>query len=310
MEGLTDVYMRAVLTAISPYDWCVSEFLRVTDHLYAPAVFLRHCPELADGGKTPAGTPVHLQLLGSDPAAMADNAARAAALGAPAIDINFGCPAKTVNRSGGGASLLADAEQLYRIVSAVRQAVPRQTPVSAKMRLGLEDKAALLDNAAAIHQGGADWLTIHARTKAQGYRPPVDWGAIASVRERYPQWRLIANGDIDSVAAAQACMAVTGCRDLMIGRAAVREPDLVARIKQPGRPRMTWMAVAQAQLALLTRMAGTEKGIAGRYKQWLAMTTTAYPEAAALFQQIKRSDDVAFIRAHAEHLMSPADQVP
>lgn len=297
MEGLTDVYMRDILSSLSPYDWCVSEFLRVTDQLYAPAVFLRHCPELKHGGRTPAGTPVHLQLLGSDPSAMADNAARAVSLGAPAIDINFGCPAKTVNRSGGGASLLACSESLFRVVCAVRRAVPISVPVSAKIRLGLTDKSRLAENVSAIHGAGASWLTIHGRTKAQGYRPPVDWSAIGEMQRQHRQWPIIANGDINSEEDAMRCLEETGCTGLMLGRAAVSEPDLVARIKGTTHVRQSWPTIARAQLHLIDRMQGTEKGIAGRYKQWLAMTTSRYPEALALFQQIKRSNDLQQIRA-------------
>src|SRR6185503_817613 len=99
------------------------------------SVFQRHAPELASGAKTSAGTPMHVQLLGSDPACLADNAAFACTLGAPLIDLNFGCPAKTVNKSRGGAVLLKEPELLHAIVEAVRRAVPAHIPVTAKMRL-------------------------------------------------------------------------------------------------------------------------------------------------------------------------------
>ncbi|MDO6805430.1 tRNA-dihydrouridine synthase family protein, partial [Wenyingzhuangia sp. 1_MG-2023] len=107
------------------------------------------------------GTPVHIQLLGSDPELMAANAARVAALGAPAIDLNFGCPAKTVNRSQGGAVLLQYTERLYAITRAVRDAVPDHIPVSAKMRLGYTDKTLAVDNAQALASAGIQWLTVH-----------------------------------------------------------------------------------------------------------------------------------------------------
>lgn len=288
MEGLTDVHMRHVLTRISPYDWCVTEFLRITDRLLPSSCFLEHFPELAHGSRTASGTPVHLQLLGSDPQVMAENAGRAAELGAAAIDINFGCPAKTVNRHRGGAALLREAELLYGIVSAVRRAVPAGIPVSAKIRLGIEDTAPLLDNAGAIESAGASWLTIHARTRAQGYRPPVDWHAIASVKARWPDWRVIANGDIGCHASAEACRLASGCDDLMLGRAAVSEPDLVLRLRDPSHARLPWTAINACQLDFLQYTEGSERGRVGRYKQWLGMTTARYPEADRLFQQIKR----------------------
>ena len=289
MEGLTDVHMRHVLTRISLYDWCVSEFLRITDQLHPRSSLKYHCPEMEHGWRTVSGTPVHLQLLGSDPVCMAENAAQAAALGAPAIDLNFGCPAKTVNRHRGGAALLQEAELIHGIVSAVRQAVPATVPVSAKIRLGIDDSGPLLDNAAAIHDAGADWLTIHARTRAQGYRPPVDWEAIARVTGRYPGWRVLANGDIDSAESAEACRSISGCRDLMLGRAAVSEPDLVARIRDRALVPLDWDGVHAWQMDFLQRMSGSETGVAGRYKQWLGMTAAVYPEAMKQFQRVKKA---------------------
>ena len=94
-------------------------------------------------------TPIHIQLLGSDAQLMAENAAYAAELGAPAIDINFGCPAKTVNSHRGGSVLLDEPEVMYEIISAVRRAVPAHLPVSAKIRLGYTDTSRMGDLQAA-----------------------------------------------------------------------------------------------------------------------------------------------------------------
>ena len=302
MEGLTDFTMRHVLTQLSPYDWCVTEFLRITDRLMPNSVFYRHCPELLSHGCTSNGTPVHFQLLGSDPHMLALNARRAVTLGAVAIDLNFGCPAKTVNRHGGGATLLASSQTLYDIVKCVREHVPAGTPVSAKMRLGIDSSAELMDNAQAIYEAGADWLTIHARTKSQGYRPPVDWAAIGRVCRHFPDWQIIANGDIDSHVSLVQCRETTGCTDFMVGRAAVCEPDLVARLKRPAQEALPWAEVHRWQLHFLQEMAGTENGLVGRYKQWLAMTTSKYPEAVAQFQRVKTQKRIADIVALSDPL--------
>jgi len=303
MEGLTDFTMRHVLTQLSPYDWCVTEFLRITDRLMPDSVFYRHCPELLNQGRTSNGTPVHFQLLGSDPRMLALNARRAAALGAPAIDLNFGCPAKTVNRHGGGATLLANSQILHEIVRCVREHVPAEVPVSAKMRLGIDSTAELMDNAQAIYEAGADWLTIHARTKSQGYRPPVDWAAVGRVNRHFPHWRVIANGDIGSRDSLARCREITGCTDFMVGRAAVCEPDLVARLKQSGQAALPWAEVHRWQLHFLQKMAGTENGLVGRYKQWLAMTTSVYPEAAVQFQRVKTQKRIADIVALSDEAL-------
>ncbi|MEJ6069397.1 tRNA-dihydrouridine synthase family protein, partial [Psychrobacter sp. 16-Bac2893] len=233
MEGLTDPLMRQILTQIAsdlgrPYDWSVSEFIRVTQHVLPAHVFYRYVPELRHDAKTACGTPIHIQLLGSEAQLMAENAAYAAELGAPAIDINFGCPAKTVNNHRGGSVLLDEPETMYQIISAVRQAVPAHIPVSAKIRLGYTDTSRMDDIKAAINDSGADWLTIHARTKTQGYKPPAYWDKIQSFNAL--DIPVIANGEIWNAEHAQNCMVQAGTEHLMLGRGAVTRPDLIAQV--------------------------------------------------------------------------------
>ena len=133
MEGLLDFVLRDILTRVGGIDRCVSEFIRVSGTLLPNRAFLRIVPELENGGCTRAGVPVRAQLLGSDPVCLAENAAKLAGLGPAGIDLNFGCPAKSVNRHRGGAVLLDEPELIARIVAAVRRAVPRSMPVSAKI---------------------------------------------------------------------------------------------------------------------------------------------------------------------------------
>src|SRR5210317_492883 len=102
MEGVVDFEMREMLTRVGSFDRCVTEFVRVTQTLLPEHVFLRYCPELTQGSRTSNGTPVYVQLLGGDPLVMAANARRAAEMGSAGIDLNFGCPAKCVNRHDGG----------------------------------------------------------------------------------------------------------------------------------------------------------------------------------------------------------------
>jgi tRNA-dihydrouridine synthase C len=309
MEGLTDFYMRDVLTRIGSYDACVTEFIRVTDRLHPARVFLHACPELRTGGRTAAGTPVHVQLLGSEPAALADNAALVASLGAPVVDLNFGCPAKTVNRHRGGAILLDEPETLHAIVAAVRRAVPSPIPVTAKMRLGVRDRAHMLDCARAIEAAGANALVVHARTKEDGYRPPAHWEALAEIRAatRLP---LMANGEIWTVADALRCQELSTCIDLMLGRGAVTQPALPRHIRGEA-VSLDWPLLVRWQQDFLQALqrAGepearsqsaavwTERGAVGRYKQWLAMLTRAWPEAVMLFGQVKKMQRFAEVQA-------------
>src|SRR5438445_2374113 len=155
MEGLLDFTLRDMLTRVGGIDRCVSEFIRVSGTLLPERAFIRVLPELNNGGCTPAGVPVRAQLMGSDAGCLAENAAKLAALGPAGIDLNFGCPAKIVNRHGGGAALLDEPELIRTLVSAVRRAVPASMPVSAKMRLGFNCDSRAIDCALAMQAGGA-----------------------------------------------------------------------------------------------------------------------------------------------------------
>jgi tRNA-dihydrouridine synthase C len=287
MEGLADFWVRQALTDVGDYDWCVSEFVRVNGLLLPPKVFYRWCPELKQGARTRAGVPVHLQLLGSDPACMGENVARAVELGAPAIDLNFGCPAKTVNRHRGGAVLLDEPEVVHAVTQAVRRAVPEHITVSVKMRLGNEDDALSLENARAVQAAGAAWLTVHGRTKRQGYKPPAFWDRIGHIREAV-SIPVIANGEIWTVADARRCQQESGCDDLMLGRGAVANPWLLRDLRT-GQPSDWESVVAVIQRFALDIMGtGTDAQVAGRIKQWLSYLRRQWPQAGAMLEQVKR----------------------
>jgi tRNA-dihydrouridine synthase C len=229
MEGVTDAPMRALQGATGAFSFAVTEYLRIAQSIPGKAVILRHVPELLAGGRTPTGLPVQVQLLGGDPGRMAEAAGRVYEVGARAIDINFGCPAATVNRHDGGATLLKYPHRIREIVSAVRDAVPQDIPVSAKLRLGWECVDEIFENAGRAAEGGAAWITIHARTRIQGYAPPVYWPRIGQVRERLGV-PVVANGDIRTVADFRRCRDETGCRHFMLGRGALADPILPRRI--------------------------------------------------------------------------------
>jgi tRNA-dihydrouridine synthase C len=296
MEGLLDYSLRDVLTRAGGIDRCVSEFIRVTDQLLPVRVFLRLMPELAHGSRTAAGTPVRAQLLGSDAACLADNAARLASLDAEGIDLNFGCPAPTVNRHRGGAVLLDEPELVYAIVAAVRRAVPEALPVSAKMRLGHRDDALMLDNARAIAAAGACELVVHARTKLHGYRPPAYWESIARIREAVAI-PVIANGEIWTVADARRCLEVSGCDALMLGRGMVADPGLARAIRSPDEPALAWRALLPL-VAQYWQRVGEQvqpRHRAGRLKQWLNLLRRRYPQAQAAFDVVRTIEDPALV---------------
>lgn len=329
MDGLTDFYMRDVLTRIGGYDACVTEFIRVTDKLLPARVFFHSCPELRTQGKTAAGTPVHVQLLGSDVQALAENAARAASLGAPAVDLNFGCPAKIVNLHGGGAVLLDEPEAVYRIVAAVRRAVPLCIPVSAKMRLGVRDHSRMVENAQAIEAAGANALVVHARTKEDGYRPPAHWHAIATIRA-HTRLPIMANGEIWTPQDAATCQAASQCTDVMIGRGGITSPALARQVRGE-KFTLSWADLALHQQRFLSAMhqlkdsaadengdidglpqgtVWTEHGAIGRYKQWLGLLTRTWPEAQPLFDQVKRMQHISAVRAALHESATTHHEIP
>jgi tRNA-dihydrouridine synthase C len=212
---------------------------------------------------------------------MAATAARAVTLGAQAIDINFGCPAPTVNRHDGGATLLRYPERLEAIVSEVRSAVPATIPVSAKLRLGWDDPRAIIVNAERVERGGASWITIHGRTRMQGYTPPAYWGPIGQVR-RALGIPVVANGEIWCREDLERCHEQTGAVHFMLGRGVLAEPGLVqecaralglaaaesATTRCANDPRRWWSTLQ----TLIT--AGLSHGVQERYllariKQWL-----------------------------------------
>jgi tRNA-dihydrouridine synthase C len=294
MEGLLDYPLREALTRVGGIDRCVSEFIRITDQLLPERVFTRIVPELKQGGRTRSGVPVRAQLLGSDPACLADNAARLATLGPAGIDLNFGCPAKVVNRHGGGATLLDEPELIHRIVAAVRRAVPAGMAVSAKMRLGVNDSSRAVDCARAIAEAGANEIVVHARTKADAYRPPAHWELIPPLRETV-RIAVVANGEIWSVADALRCRELSGCDSLMLGRGMVADPGLALAIRGLTVP--TWDALLPVMADFWRLMSSRvePRHRAGRLKQWLNFLRRRHAAAQIAYDELRTINDARWI---------------
>lgn len=312
MEGLLDFALRDVLTRLGGIDRCVSEFIRVTDSVLPERAFRRVVPELDHGCRTPAGVPVRPQLLGSDPICLADNAARLASLGPAGIDLNFGCPARIVNRHGGGAALLQDPELLHRIVREVRRAVPDHVVVSAKMRLGYNDDHDAEACAQAIAEGGAAELVVHARTKLQGYKPPAYWERIAQVREAV-NIPVVANGEIWTVQDARRCRELSGCADLMLGRGIVSDPGLALAILidegAPAAQSAPGWADLQPLLAYFWQLNLGHiepRSRAGRMKQWLNYLRRRHPQAHNAYMHLRTVTDARVVADWMQqHLADP-----
>ncbi len=289
MEGVMDWVFRDLITSFGGVSQVTTEFLRVTKNLHPNKVFFRYAPELHTGCHTKSGTPLFIQLLGGEPEPMAMNAARAGDLGAIGIDLNFGCPAKTVNRHDGGASLLKSPDRLFKIAKAVREAVPAHIPVTAKMRLGFEDTTLCLENACALQEGGMQKLTVHARTKKQGYKPPAHWEWIAQINQviTIP---VIANGDITDLESLRRCQEITGCEEFMIGRQALKNPHIFNELTSASfNLQKNWQDQKQliGGFYLASRQAVNAHFAVARTKQFLRNLSMTCENSKTVFDQTK-----------------------
>jgi len=292
MEGVIDHTMRKLLTRIGGLDRCVTEFVRVTDQKVPARVFRRYCPELDNDGLTLSGIPVFVQLLGGNPATMAESASEAVRQGARGIDLNFGCPTKIVNRHDGGSVLLKEPCRVAAVVQSVRDRVDSTVRVTAKIRIGFNDSSRLQELVNGIAEAGADELCIHARTRLNGYKPPAFWHLIGKL-EKPTGMTIITNGEIWSASDAINAQKQSGCIDLMLGRGSLAQPDLAPMLQAqytgiPYSP-LGWIEVVElVETMFLDCDSTTPRYVGNRTKQWLAYLKRHYTGAEILFQQIKR----------------------
>lgn len=222
MEGVGDSCFRKAIATIGGFDEAVKDFLRVPRNA--------HVESLAKDYEPSELTPIPLaaQLMGSDPELMAAMAREIEKRGAKRIDFNCGCPSKIVTGRGAGSSLLQDPDFLHEIAKAMVKTV--SIPVTIKMRSGFEDISLFEENLKAAEESGVSYITLHPRTKVDGYGPPARWDLIARAKEilRIP---LVGNGDILTPLDAVKMLEITKCDALMIGRGAVINPFLFHEIR-------------------------------------------------------------------------------
>jgi tRNA-dihydrouridine synthase B len=220
LSGVTDLHMRRIARRLGATA-TVSEMVAAED-------FARGTEEARLRAEGEGVLPHVVQLAGCDPRWMAEGARLAEANGADVIDVNMGCPAKAVTGGQAGSALMRDLDHAERLLAAVREAV--SVPVTVKMRLGWDDATRNAPDLARRAQSlGYAAVTVHGRTRQQFYTGRADWAAIRAVRDAVAI-PLVANGDVASLDDARACLEASGADAVMIGRAAVGRPWLVAAV--------------------------------------------------------------------------------
>ncbi len=270
LSGVTDLVFRRLVRRYAPDSMLYTEMVNATGLHY-----VKQLPKIME--VDPAERPISIQLFDCRPDFLAEAAQMAVKEGADTVDINMGCPVNKITKNGGGSSLLRQPELAAEIVRSVVQAV--SVPVTVKTRIGWTDKEInAVEFAQRMQDAGAQMLTLHGRTRAQGYNGPARWEWIAKVKQAL-SIPVIANGDIFSVEAAVRCLEETGADGVMCSRGTMGYPFLVGEVdyflktgqlRQPPTP-IERLECAREHLQMLWEYKG-DRGIrqARKHMTWYA----------------------------------------
>lgn len=289
LSGVTDLVFRQLVRRYAPDSMMYTEMVHASGLTHA-----RQLPKVMD--VDPQERPISIQLFDCRPDFLAEAARMAAAEGADTIDLNMGCPVNKITKNGGGSSLLRQPEVAEAIVQAVVQAV--DIPVTVKTRIGWdEEHINAVEFAQRMEQAGAQMLTLHGRTRAQGYHGPARWDWIAQVKQAIAI-PVIANGDVVSVESAVRCLEETGADGVMCSRGTLGYPFLVGEIDhflKTGNHRPPPSIVEQLRCAQEhLRLLAAYKGDRGIYQSRKHMTwyVKGFSGAADLRQRLCQIETV------------------
>lgn len=221
LSGVTDLVFRRLVRRYAPDSMMYTEMVNATGLHY-----VKQLPKIMEIEANER--PISIQLFDCRPDFLAEAAQMAVAEGADTVDINMGCPVNKITKNGGGSSLLRQPEVAEAIVREVVKAV--DVPVTVKTRIGWNEREiTILDFAKRMEDAGAQMITVHGRTRAQGYNGAAKWEWIARVKEVL-SIPVIGNGDIFSVAAAVKCLEETGADGVMCSRGTLGYPFLVGEV--------------------------------------------------------------------------------
>ena len=290
LSGVTDMVFRRLVRRHAPDSMMYTEMVNATGLHY-----VRELPKIME--VDPNERPISIQLFDCRPDFLAQAAVMAVEEGADTVDINMGCPVNKITKNGGGSSLLRDPETAEAIVRAVVEAVA--VPVTVKTRIGWTDKEInILDFAKRMEDAGAQMITIHGRTRAQGYNGAAKWEWIRRVKEVL-SIPVIGNGDIFSVDSAVRCLEETGADGVMCSRGTMGYPFLVGEIdhflktgiEKAAPTAIERLECAKEHLQALYLYKG-ERGVrqARKHMTWYAK---GFPNAGELRDKLARMETVS-----------------
>jgi tRNA-dihydrouridine synthase B len=222
MAGFTNLPFRAAIRAMGGLSVATTDLVNARSLLELNPKAVRMVTACSDD------RPLGVQLFGADKDELSDAARFLEDLGIDFIDINLGCPSDKVTRCGAGAALMQDEELTEELVEAVVRAV--RIPVTVKMRLGWDEASINAHEIAPrLESMGVAAVAVHGRTKAQSYSGTVNLEAIRAVVQSVRTIPVIGNGDVHSPADAKRMIEDIGCRAVMVGRAALRDPFFFRR---------------------------------------------------------------------------------
>lgn len=276
MEGLNDrPWRRAYSQVIGGMDEMCTEFIRMPNTGHAKSLARAYDFEGIN-------VPLAAQIMGEHPEPCLDIALEIEKRGAPRIDLNCGCPSSTVVGNGAGSSLLKTPDHIFKILSLLTKHC--KTPISVKMRAGYNDTSLFIDNLKAAESAGVCMITLHPRTRAQGYSGQADWSLIAKAKE-IVKTPIVASGDVTHFDDALKLYQTTYCDGIMIGRGAFIHPWIFWDIRH-GFEGQKKDRLIQEEARLLKTLGYlflqeinslSPRGQAGRIKQWIRFLSQGKP---------------------------------